>query len=183
MTENNNILAMPSSQPAAGMLAVKPEYLSSQSSSAAKTSEPNRNKSYDPRKPHITDQAMTKSNWYKHVNWLNVALIVGIPLYGCIQAFWTPLRWQTAIFAVLYYFMTGLGITAGKHLTLYGFLCHQDQLLTCFLNRLSPPLGPHLLLCNPPPPHFSRCSRRWCRRGFRPLVGPRPSSSPPLHRH
>ena len=57
---------------------------------------------------------MTKSNWYKHVNWLNVTLIVGIPLYGCVQAFWTPLKWQTAIFAVAYYFMTGLGITAGE---------------------------------------------------------------------
>lgn len=57
---------------------------------------------------------MTKKNWYKHVNWLNVFLIVGIPLLGCIQAFWTPLYWQTAVWAVAYYFMTGLGITAGE---------------------------------------------------------------------
>ena len=57
---------------------------------------------------------MTKANWYKHVNWLNVTLIVGIPIYGLIQAWWVPLRWQTAVWAVAYYFMTGLGITAGK---------------------------------------------------------------------
>lgn len=105
---------MPSSQPAAGYLAVQPQFLSSQPSSMAKVSEPNRSRSYDPKKPHITDSPITKSNWYKHVNWLNVTLIVGIPLYGCVQAFWVPLQWRTASFAVLYYFMTGLGITAGK---------------------------------------------------------------------
>ena len=80
----------------------------------AKHSEPTRNKSYDPKKQHITETAITKSNWYKHVNWLNVVLIVGIPVYGMIQAYWVPLRLKTAIFAVAYYFMTGLGITAGK---------------------------------------------------------------------
>ncbi|KAI9722492.1 MAG: stearoyl-CoA 9-desaturase [Chrysothrix sp. TS-e1954] len=106
---------MPSSQPAAGHLAVKPEYLSSQPSPMAKKSEPNRNKEYDPKKPHITEQPITRKNWYKHVNWLNVILIIGIPLYGLAQAFWTPLRWQTAIWAILYYFATGLGITAGYH--------------------------------------------------------------------
>jgi hypothetical protein len=84
-----------------------------QPSSMAKASEPNRNKSYDPKKTHITDTPMTKSNWWKHVNWLNVTLIVGIPIYGCVQAIWTPLRLNTAIFAVIYYFWTGLGITAG----------------------------------------------------------------------
>ena len=70
---------MPSNQPAAGHLAVQPQYLSSQSSPVAKTSEPNRSRNYDPRKIHITDQPMTKANWYRHVNWLNVFLIVGIP--------------------------------------------------------------------------------------------------------
>ncbi|KAL9058473.1 MAG: hypothetical protein Q9162_001769 [Coniocarpon cinnabarinum] len=82
---------MPSSQPAAGHLAVKPEYLSSQPSPMAKKSEPNRNPRYDPKKPHITEQPITKKNWHKHVNWLNLTLAVG------------------------YYFCTGLGITAGYH--------------------------------------------------------------------
>ena len=105
---------MPSNQPAAGHLAIQPQYLSSQPSSQAKASEPNRNRSYEPKKAHITDAPITRANWYKHVNWLNVTLIVGVPVYGCVQAFWTPLRWQTAFFAIAYYFMTGLGITAGK---------------------------------------------------------------------
>jgi stearoyl-CoA desaturase (delta-9 desaturase) len=66
---------MPSHQPTAGMMAVDPDYVK-QPSSMASTSEPNRNPKYDPKKPHITDTPITKANWYKHVNWLNVSLPV-----------------------------------------------------------------------------------------------------------
>lgn len=38
-----------------------------------------------------------------------------MPLFGCIQAIWTPLLWKTCLFAIVYYFCTGLGITAGYH--------------------------------------------------------------------
>lgn len=68
----------------------------------------------DTKKVHIADTKMTRQNWYKHVNWLNVVLILGVPISGCIQAFWVPLQLKTAIWAVIYYFFTGLGITAGK---------------------------------------------------------------------
>jgi stearoyl-CoA desaturase (delta-9 desaturase) len=68
----------------------------------------------DTKKVHIADTQMTRQNWYKHINWLNVVLILGVPLSGCIQAFWVPLQLKTAIWAVIYYFFTGLGITAGK---------------------------------------------------------------------
>ncbi|KAH8432749.1 acyl-CoA desaturase [Aspergillus melleus] len=64
---------------------------------------------------HIADTPITARNWHKHVNWLNVFMIIGIPLYGCIQAYWVPLQLKTAIWAVVYYFFTGLGITAGYH--------------------------------------------------------------------
>jgi stearoyl-CoA desaturase (delta-9 desaturase) len=73
-----------------------------------------RNAKYDPTKPHITETPMTAANWYKHINWLNVTLIIGVPLYGMIMAYWTPLYWKTAVWAFMYYFMTGLGITAGE---------------------------------------------------------------------
>lgn len=36
--------------------------------------EPNRNPKYDPKKPHITESPITRANWYKHVNWLNVRI-------------------------------------------------------------------------------------------------------------
>ena len=64
---------MPSSQAVSGDLAIKPEFVD-QKSPMASTSEPNRNPKYDPKKSHITDQPITKANWYKHVNWLNVRL-------------------------------------------------------------------------------------------------------------
>jgi stearoyl-CoA desaturase (Delta-9 desaturase) len=79
----------------------------------AKVSEPSRSKKHDPKKPHIAEEPITTANWYNHVNWLNIALIVFVPIYGMIQAYWTPLQWKTAVWAIMYYFMTGLGITAG----------------------------------------------------------------------
>ncbi|KAH6659717.1 acyl-CoA desaturase [Truncatella angustata] len=76
---------------------------------------PLRGNKYDLKKPHITETPITPSNWYKHVNWLNVTFILGVPLAGCVAAYWTPLHLYTAIFSVIYYFNTGLGITAGYH--------------------------------------------------------------------
>lgn len=43
---------------------------------------PARGKSYDLKKPHITEQPITLKNWYKHVNWLNVTFIIFVPLLG-----------------------------------------------------------------------------------------------------
>jgi stearoyl-CoA desaturase (delta-9 desaturase) len=81
----------------------------------AKTSEPNRSKTSDPKKQHISETPMTRGNWYKHINWLNVYLIIGVPIYGLVQAWWVPLYAKTAVFAFVYYFMTGMGITAGTY--------------------------------------------------------------------
>lgn len=68
----------------------------------------------DTKKVHITETKMTLKNWYKHINWLNVTFILGVPIYGVVQSLWVPLQFKTAVFAVLYYFYTGLGITAGE---------------------------------------------------------------------
>jgi stearoyl-CoA desaturase (delta-9 desaturase) len=65
-------------------------------------------------KPHITELPITWSNWYQHVNWLNCFFVLFIPLVGCIGAIWTPLHMNTALFAIVYYFNAGLGITAGR---------------------------------------------------------------------
>jgi stearoyl-CoA desaturase (delta-9 desaturase) len=68
---------MPSHQPVEADNAVKPEFETPQGHGAAmaSTAEPNRNSKYDPKKPHITDTPITRTNWYKHVNWLNVSPI------------------------------------------------------------------------------------------------------------
>jgi stearoyl-CoA desaturase (delta-9 desaturase) len=44
-----------------------------------------------------------------------VVMIIGFPLAGFVASFWTPLCWKTLAWAVIYYFWTGLGITAGYH--------------------------------------------------------------------
>jgi stearoyl-CoA desaturase (delta-9 desaturase) len=66
-------------------------------------------------KLHISEQPFTLSNWHRHVNWVNTTLILIVPFFGCVAAFYTQLRLLTAIWAFVYYFWTGLGITAGYH--------------------------------------------------------------------
>ncbi|GLA14263.1 stearoyl-CoA 9-desaturase [Aspergillus niger] len=67
------------------------------------------------KKPHITETPITWANWYRHVNWLNVFFIIVVPLMGFAAAYSYPLQRATAVFAIIYYFNTGLGITAGYH--------------------------------------------------------------------
>lgn len=70
---------------------------------------------FDASKVHISELPMTWSNWYKQVNWLNTLFVVIMPLAGLVASYWVPLNMKTAIFSVIYYFNTGLGITAGYH--------------------------------------------------------------------
>ncbi|KAK6341779.1 stearoyl-CoA 9-desaturase [Orbilia blumenaviensis] len=82
-------------------------------SASTSTSKSSRKATSD--KPHISELPITWTNWWKHVDWLNVYFILVIPLIGCYWAWFTPLQYKTAIWAVVYYFNTGLGITAGYH--------------------------------------------------------------------
>ncbi|CAN6619694.1 acyl-CoA desaturase 1 [Trichomonascus vanleenenianus] len=66
-------------------------------------------------KVHISNQPLTWSNWHKKVNWLNTTLIFIIPVVGLLYAPFVKLQWKTFVWAVGYYFLTGLGITAGYH--------------------------------------------------------------------
>ncbi|KAL4749640.1 hypothetical protein BDW72DRAFT_131763 [Aspergillus terricola var. indicus] len=104
-------------------------------------------------KPHITELPMTWSNWYQHVNWLNCFFVLFIPLVGCIGAVWTPLRLSTALFAILYYFNAGLGITAGYH-RLWAHCCYKATL----------PLQIYLALAGA---GAGQGSIRWWSRGHR----------------
>lgn len=56
---------------------------------------------------------MTLSNWYKQIDWLNVTFIMIVPGIGLILAYIYPAHIYTLIFAVVYYYNSGLGITAG----------------------------------------------------------------------
>ncbi|PSN62678.1 hypothetical protein BS50DRAFT_126901 [Corynespora cassiicola Philippines] len=65
--------------------------------------------------------------WYKHINWLNSSLVVGIPLAGVYYAFYTPLQRPTLVFTLIYYFLTGFGITGGYH-RLWSHRCYNAAL-------------------------------------------------------
>ncbi|KAF8534314.1 hypothetical protein BDD12DRAFT_918992 [Trichophaea hybrida] len=58
---------------------------------------------------------MTMKNWWRHLNLLNIYLIIIVPLLGLWAAWYTPLTRATLIWSIVYYFNTGLGITAGYH--------------------------------------------------------------------
>lgn len=77
--------------------------------------QPLRSKQYDLKKVHITETPITLWNWYRHVNWLNTFFIFGVPIIGFAAAYYQPLNRWTALFSVIYYFNTGLGITAGMY--------------------------------------------------------------------
>ncbi|KEY73475.1 hypothetical protein S7711_07499 [Stachybotrys chartarum IBT 7711] len=64
---------------------------------------------------HISEVPMTWSNWHEHMNWFNITLGLLVPLLGLVSTFYVPLMTKTGLFAVFYYFNTGLGITAGYH--------------------------------------------------------------------
>lgn len=58
---------------------------------------------------------ITWRNVHKNINWVSFAVLTVVPALAFYGAATTRLRWQTALWAVLYYFYTGLGITAGYH--------------------------------------------------------------------
>ena len=65
-----------------------------------------------------TTKALPPFRWknaLSDLNWLNVVILIVTPVIGVIGACFTKLRWETFLFSVFYYYVTGLGITAGYH--------------------------------------------------------------------
>ncbi|PBL01321.1 hypothetical protein ARMGADRAFT_1007324 [Armillaria gallica] len=58
---------------------------------------------------------ITLSNILNEINWLSFIILTSTPIMGVIGACYTKLRWETAVWAIAYYFITALGITAGYH--------------------------------------------------------------------
>ena len=52
---------------------------------------------------------ITWANWWKELNWLSFTILTVTPTIGIIGAMFTKLRWETFVFAVFYYYVTGLG--------------------------------------------------------------------------
>ncbi|GAA6007440.1 stearoyl-CoA 9-desaturase [Rhodotorula paludigena] len=50
-----------------------------------------------------------------NINVISTLALTVVPALAIYGALTTPLKWQTALWSVIYYFFTGLGITAGYH--------------------------------------------------------------------
>lgn len=55
----------------------------------------------------------TLTSQCNRINWFHCFWLIAVPIFGFSSAVYTPLQTRTAIWAVTYYFVTGLGITAG----------------------------------------------------------------------
>lgn len=53
---------------------------------------------------------VTWSSLLKEINWLSFYILTVPPLIGIVGAFNVRLQWETAVWAVAYYFLTGLGL-------------------------------------------------------------------------
>lgn len=58
---------------------------------------------------------ITWSNLHKNINWVSAIVLTTVPILSFYGALTTRLSWQTALWSIVYYFFTGLGITAGYH--------------------------------------------------------------------
>ncbi|CAF0917916.1 unnamed protein product [Adineta steineri] len=58
---------------------------------------------------------ITKSNWYKEIHWSQAIFLCIEPFIALYGISTTSVVWQTVAFALFWYSLTGLGITAGYH--------------------------------------------------------------------
>ncbi|KTW28076.1 hypothetical protein T552_01937 [Pneumocystis carinii B80] len=86
---------------------------------------------------NMHDEPLTFKNWYKKINWINSILLIGPPILGIYGMFTTSLKMNTFIWSLIYYFMTGFGITAGYH----RMWSHRSYSGTLFLRILMALLG------------------------------------------
>ena len=58
---------------------------------------------------------VTWRNWYKEVSWPPATLLLIEPLIALYGILTTAVMWQTVVCSIVWYFLTGFGITAGYH--------------------------------------------------------------------
>ncbi|EKM51759.1 uncharacterized protein PHACADRAFT_212382 [Phanerochaete carnosa HHB-10118-sp] len=58
---------------------------------------------------------VTLENLLANIQWLSLAVLTITPSIAIYGLFTHKLRWETLVWSVVYYFITGLGITAGYH--------------------------------------------------------------------
>lgn len=67
------------------------------------------------KEKHISEKDWTKNNWSQHINWLNLILVLGVPIIGMLSTIWVKATGQVIALAVILYIFGGVSITAGYH--------------------------------------------------------------------
>ena len=60
--------------------------------------------------PHLKSAPL-----HQQIHWTNCVIVFGIPLLAIYGLFTTQFQSNTITFAIIYYFITGMGVTAGYH--------------------------------------------------------------------
>lgn len=85
------------------------------------------------------EEELTQFDWFTSnysINWKHVPVILGVPVLALVGALTTTLQRKTLVWSIIYYFLTGLGITAGHH----RLWCHRTFVASW-------PLRAFLLVC------------------------------------
>jgi stearoyl-CoA desaturase (delta-9 desaturase) len=61
------------------------------------------------------DEPISFKNWYKCINWIQSSLLIITPILAVYGMLTTELQTKTLIWSIIYYYATGMGITAGYH--------------------------------------------------------------------
>lgn len=101
--------------------------------------------------------------WWKEINWLNFAILIITPIIGFIGMYFTHLQLKTFIFAVIYYYITGLGKQKKNKLSSITSTVALNGWHSRNHRRISSTLGTSVIQCISNPavlPSLGRCWRR-----------------------
>ena len=123
---------------------------------------------------------ITWKNWYKELHWLHVFILFVPPTIGVIGARNTPLQWNTAVWFIVYSFLSGIGKFAFP-LVIHGETHLLEPVLFRVVRRIPSLMDTSGVSSNK---DARNCSRDpGCRRRRRVdcVVGPWASRSPSIH--
>jgi stearoyl-CoA desaturase (delta-9 desaturase) len=73
--------------------------------------------------------------WMTRIHWLHLIILTGVPIIAVVGAFTVTLQAKTAWFSFVYFWITGLGITAGYH-RMFAHKAFQGNFITRFVLML-----------------------------------------------
>jgi len=62
-----------------------------------------------------SEESKTWREWFQTINWVSVVVLFFSPLFALYGFFFVTITTKTLIWTIIFYFLTGFGITAGYH--------------------------------------------------------------------